>query len=73
MQRTSTFKSTATNIHKGMFGVIQEYNLPPNEWRLGIVEKVDLSTEAFTGIAEIRTSYELIQRPVFQLFMVSSG
>ena len=55
-----------------MLVVIQEYNLPPNEWRLGIVEKVDLPGEALTRIAEMRTSYRLIQRPVSELLVVSS-
>ena len=66
------FEHVANSMVKsnGMLVVIQEYNLPPNEWRLGIVAKVKLPRETLTRISEARTNYGLIQHPISELLMV---
>ena len=67
---SSTSKSTAKSIHNGMLAVIWDCTRPPNEWKLGIVEKIVPCRETLTRIADVRTSHVLIRSPVSELLIV---
>lgn len=50
--------------------VIRGENLPPNEWRLGRIEKVHEGKDGHVRVATIRTTRGLITRPIVKLVML---
>ena len=72
-QNRPKWKTTAENIQNGMLVVVREDNLPPNEWRLGIVENVITGKDALARVADLRTSRGTIRRPICKLIVVPSN
>ena len=73
LQNRPKWKMTEENIQKGMLVVVREDNLPPNEWRLGIVENVITGKDALAGVADLRTSRGTIRRPICKLIVLPSN
>ena len=73
LQNRPKWKTTEENIQKGMLVVVREDNLPPNEWRLGIVENVITGKDALARVADLRTSRGTIRRPICKLIVLPSN
>ena len=73
LQNRPKWKTTEENIQKGILVVVREDNLPPNEWRLGIVENVITGKDALARVADLRTSRGTIRRPICKLIVLPSN
>ena len=67
LQNRPKWKTTEENNKEGMLEVVRDDNLPPNEWRLGIVENVITGKAAFSRVAHIRTRRGTIGRSICTL------
>lgn len=50
--------------------VIRNENLPPNEWKIGRVDKVYLGSDLKVRVADIRTANGLLTRPIVKLVLL---
>ncbi|XP_017480342.1 PREDICTED: uncharacterized protein LOC108369689 [Rhagoletis zephyria] len=57
------WKYPQRNIEVGDLVVIRNENLPPNEWKLGRIEKAYFSSDNKTRVVEIRTAQGITTRP----------
>ncbi|XP_036340828.1 uncharacterized protein LOC118750209 [Rhagoletis pomonella] len=61
------WKISHHNLSVGDFVVIKNELLPPNEWRLGRVEKVYHGSDNKVRVADIRTQHGTLTRPIVKL------
>ncbi|XP_046808485.1 uncharacterized protein LOC111690866 [Lucilia cuprina] len=50
--------------------VVRQDNLPPNQWRLGRIEKVVHGSDHRVRVAEIRTANGIVTRPIVKLVLL---
>ncbi|XP_037821303.1 uncharacterized protein LOC119610239 [Lucilia sericata] len=50
--------------------VVRRDNLPPNQWRLGRIEKVICGPDSKVRVCEVRTSNGLVTRPIVKLVLL---
>ncbi|XP_037820360.1 uncharacterized protein LOC119609586 [Lucilia sericata] len=51
----------------GDFVIIKDELLPPSDWRLGRIETIYLGSDKRVRVADIRTQYGLVTRPIVKL------
>jgi hypothetical protein len=50
---------------------LQEDNVPPLQWRLGVVESIHLGTDGCVRVVTLRTARGTFKRPVHKLCSLS--
>ena len=55
------------------FVVIRHDNLPPNEWKLGRIERVYLGPDSKVRVADIRTANGVLTRPIVKLVLLPNN
>ncbi|XP_075161631.1 uncharacterized protein LOC142234385 [Haematobia irritans] len=67
LQKRYKWKTTTPNIKNDDLVVVMDDLLPPNEWRLGRVQKTFMGSDNNVRVAEIRLSTGTITRPIVKL------
>lgn len=70
MHKRIKWKYPQRNFSIGDLVIIRQDKLPPNEWRLGRIEKVFPGHDNNVRVAEIRTSTGVIRRPIVKLVLL---
>ncbi|XP_037820796.1 uncharacterized protein LOC119609875 [Lucilia sericata] len=70
MHKRIKWKYPQKNFSIGDLVVIKKDKLPPNEWRLGRIEKVFPGHDNNIRVAEIRTSSGILTRPITKLVLL---
>ncbi|XP_055604341.1 uncharacterized protein LOC129752591 [Uranotaenia lowii] len=67
LQARSKWTQRKPNVRPGMVVMIKDENLPPQSWKLGIIEKVYPGTDGCIRVVDLRTKSGHLQRPIHKL------
>lgn len=70
LHKRTKWKYPQRDFEVGDLVVIRQDNLPPNEWRLGRIEKVYRGQDSKVRAADVRTASGILTRPIVKLVLL---
>lgn len=70
LHKRNKWKNPFPNLQLDDLVVVKEYNLPPNNWRLGRVTKVHMGKDNLVRVVDVRTQRGTITRPIAKLILL---
>ncbi|XP_065362051.1 uncharacterized protein LOC135955621 [Calliphora vicina] len=70
LHRRTKWKYPQRDLKVGDLVVIRQDNLPPNEWRLGRIEKTHVGQDSKVRSADVRTASGIFTRPIVKLVLL---
>ncbi|XP_075163043.1 uncharacterized protein LOC142235667 [Haematobia irritans] len=67
LQKRYKWKNALPNLKQGDLVVIMDDLIPPNDWRLGRIDKIYQGSDNHVRVADIRTATGIIKRPIAKL------
>jgi len=70
LQQCSKWRSQQPDLQPGMLVLLQEDNLPPMSWRLGIISETFPGSDGYIRVVTMKTSSRQLKRPIHKLVVL---